>query len=526
MDYTLFTSNASESKAPSGKAAQRRSLRFRSGSALLGAMAAVFLLMILGVGLVAVTTQGIYATRRIEKTSVAFNYSESGAERAVRWMKDQPSPPTGTSSFDPFGGSQNLGTGTYQATVTPDPDNVSAPLKKFKIVASGTYFGRTQTVELILRQQSFGKYAYFTDKEVSSVTGGAIWFISSDRIRGPAHSNNVGGSNFRINWGGGPGPIFQDMVTAAGPSMTYAPTAPASEPDFLKIYLTGSRGYNLSVDNIPLPSSTDIQKAAAWGSTSGFPAVTGVYTPVNGGVYIHGDAAVVAQLDGSGNQQFRITQGATVTTITYDLAANVTKKQVGAGAVTTTAGLGTGVIFCQGNVTSLSGTIGNNLTSSDSPPHIVTRNAYTIATDVVGDKNIVVTGPIKYASAPDPTLSVHDPVNLKPGTLGLVARDVMIASGAPTNMEIDAVCLAGGSTVADGSFYVQNYNTKKPTGTLKVVGGIIQKGRGPVGTFSGSTLSTGYHKDYWYDPRLADNPPPYFPTTGLYDRVSWRRIAG
>lgn len=82
----------------------------------------------------------------------------------------------------------------------------------------------------------------------------------------------------------------------------------------------------------------------------------------------------------------------------------------------------------------------------------------------------------------------------------------------------------GGRNTTSGSFYVANYNTKKPTGTLRVLGGIIQKARGPVGHFdpnTGKTL-TGYAKNYSYDPRLASNPPPFYPTTGTYERLSWR----
>jgi len=59
-----------------------------------------------------------------------------------------------------------------------------------------------------------------------------------------------------------------------------------------------------------------------------------------------------------------------------------------------------------------------------------------------------------------------------------------------------------------------------------VYGGIIQKKRGAVGTFnSGSgAIVTGYEKNYSYDPRLMDNPPPAFPTTGQVEKVAWNEI--
>lgn len=80
--------------------------------------------------------------------------------------------------------------------------------------------------------------------------------------------------------------------------------------------------------------------------------------------------------------------------------------------------------------------------------------------------------------------------------------------------------LAGSSSV-DGSVSVNNYSLGS-TGTLKVIGGLIQSTRGVVGRLSGGTIAHGYAKDYHYDPRLASAPPPFYPTTGQYDRISWR----
>ena len=53
---------------------------------------------------------------------------------------------------------------------------------------------------------------------------------------------------------------------------------------------------------------------------------------------------------------------------------------------------------------------------------------------------------------------------------------------------------------------------------------IIQNKRGPIGTFNPSTNTptSGYTKDYHYDPRMAVDPPPFFPTTGEYDVHSWQ----
>jgi len=206
-----------------------------------------------------------------------------------------------------------------------------------------------------------------------------------------------------------------------------------------------------------------------------------------------------------------------------DKANDVMYQKVNSGATTTIPGSGNGMVYSTGNITSLSGTIADNIVSG-SPASVAARSAYTIATDVNNNKNITLTSTLKHKTAFNPDLAPNDAANLYSGTVGLIGRNVTIASGAPKNMEIDAVILAGSSSTSDGSFSVADYNTKTPTGTLKVLGGIIQKARGAVGTLSGSNLATGYAKDYYYDARMADNPPPFFPTTGGYDKVSWRRI--
>jgi hypothetical protein len=60
------------------------------------------------------------------------------------------------------------------------------------------------------------------------------------------------------------------------------------------------------------------------------------------------------------------------------------------------------------------------------------------------------------------------------------------------------------------TFIVPYYNAGSPRGTLTVTGAIGQKYRGPVGTFNGSGIVTGYSKAYTYDSRLKYLSPPRF----------------
>lgn len=474
-----------------------------------------------------VTTASLHQNQLQQSNSIALNLAESGAEVAALWLKKQSYPPAYTSAFDPFGGARALGNGTYQVTIYPDPSNSTQFLKIFRVVSTGTFSHTTKNVEIVLRQASFGRYAYFTDKETSTVSGGAIWWRTGERVDGPVHSNNRDGSNFNINYVGSNSPIFLDMVTASGSSINYDPKKPRGESDFKKIFNDGTKGYKLGVPPIALPDSTDSQKLAALGSTSNYPSSTGVYirSDLNGGIYIVGDAGIELSVDSSGSQKLTIKQVVSGTTRTTTVTLNkngttTASGPVGAGSPTSSSWPTNGVVYCTGNITSLKGTVADNTVASG---QVTQRSALTIATDVNAGKDVTITDNLVYKTRPNKTLDDDASVNLAAGTLGVVARNIKVSSSAPRNLSIDAVLMAGGNNTSSGSFYVENYDTKS-TGTLTLLGGVIQKARGPVGTFNPSTgtASSGYAKNYSYDPRLANYPPPFFPTTGTYERLSWQ----
>ena len=57
-------------------------------------------------------------------------------------------------------------------------------------------------------------------------------------------------------------------------------------------------------------------------------------------------------------------------------------------------------------------------------------------------------------------------------------------------------------------------------GRLYLTGGIIQDTRGAVGLTNGS----GYTKRYAYDACGATQPPPYFPTTGMFSKGQYYQV--
>lgn len=400
-------------------------------------------------------------------------------------------------------------------TVTIDgTGNANRYLKVFTITSTASLSAdpnKTRRIVAIITQENFGRYLYFTDSETSSVAGGQpIWWIPGEKADGPVHSN----SQFNIAWkvNTPPDPIFLGPVTSAASTVNYqrigtGPNAPQNENEYKQIFKDGSAGLKLGVERIDLPANVYIQQSVAWGASTGFPTNNGVYLPndgynVIGGIYIKGDCVISMSVQGS-NQVFTISQGGKSTTITLNTVAQNTKIQPQGGGAQVYNGLINGVIYCDGNITGLSGKV---------------KGAYNIVADLQKGYNITITDNIIYNDDPRQNPDSQD-------RLGLMARNVIISTSAPYNLEIDAVILAGSKDSSDGSFYYAGWQGSL-RGTLTVFGGIIQKKRGPVGTFSSSTGQpiSGYRKNYKYDSRMANNPPPYFATTGKYQIVAWRDL--
>jgi Tfp pilus assembly protein PilX len=110
--------------------------------------------------------------------------------------------------------------------------------------------------------------------------------------------------------------------------------------------------------------------------------------------------------------------------------------------------------------------------------------------------------------------------------LGLVAEQNVIMWNSTANLDVADETVMAAIMALNTSWTAQNYDSGTPRGKLIVYGGIIQKKRGAVGTFNAGTgaIVTGYEKNYSYDPRLMDNPPPAFPTTGQVEKVAWNEV--
>jgi Tfp pilus assembly protein PilX len=108
--------------------------------------------------------------------------------------------------------------------------------------------------------------------------------------------------------------------------------------------------------------------------------------------------------------------------------------------------------------------------------------------------------------------------------LGLISEEDVIMAATTANLDSGDETVMASVMALGESFQAENYASGAPRGKLKLYGGIVQMRRGPVGTFGGSGIVSGYEKAYSHDMRLVDNPPPAFPTTGQIERISWSQI--
>lgn len=512
----------------------------RKGSVLMLVVVVMVMLLILGMAVLSLSAMRLTVAANETDRLKALNLGEAGGEYGVAWLVSQSSPPSGTSPFDPFNGPLQLDSGSVSVSIDPDDNNSRNIIKKYVVEATGQIVRkrRSGAVRIYVMTQSFGDYAYFTNHETGYSSGSTVWFIGWDHIDGRAHSND----RFHINWWANtpPNPIFLAPVTTANNSIQwYQNHTPQTENDWRQVFLNGRSGVQTGLERINLPAGTDDQKMAAWGTSSGFPtpgSAPDVYLRANqyygGGIYIKGDIETMTSSVEMGREVLRMnqitnnrpsnqpddTQNVTIN-IDWENGSVTMQKQI----TTWTFQGGTwrsesrtttetqypapnGVIYADGNIKSLSG---------------VYKGAMTLATSP--QKGVTIKG----------NLTANDNPRTNPNStdvLGIVSQTVKIdvpatnrwRGGTTQGVEIDSVMLAGIASDS-GAIYNARWNSGQVQGTIRVLGGLIQAQRGEMGQFSGSRIVSGYAKDYKYDTRLLDNPPPWFPTTGKLKKAGWQQ---
>lgn len=127
--------------------------------------------------------------------------------------------------------------------------------------------------------------------------------------------------------------------------------------------------------------------------------------------------------------------------------------------------------------------------------------------------NVYLDDNVQYNTDPRTTPTSTD-------MLGIVAENDIIVTDNTVNRA--DITIQASMFSMTGGFTAEDYDTRPVSGTIYEYGGICQYQRGAVGQFSGSKITSGFYKNYTYDNRLLVSFPPAFPSTGLFEVLSWK----
>ncbi len=444
-------------------------------------------------------------------------------------------------------------------------------------VAEDIFGNRTVRRELVY-QESFAKYAYFTDVEPSSIS-----FGGGDAIYGPVHTNDY----LKIYSSGA---SFYSTVTTAK-------TVQGAQYGVFK------QGYTENAAKIPMPQTAELTKLQVQATAGG----TSFVGTTSGGT---GQATtriefLAIDLNGDGDATddnegfFRVYQssnpGWVVAARPSDFSSNRLRNSPhcghyhaggafvpalshpSSGSDNKSNAVTTGVRRCfLGGSDSLWGgflptdSLGQWLPwpgavspllagrpdagylfplSRELNPSfkgvIYTAGKVAISGTVRGrvtlaaSGTIVIADDVQYATGSGAG-SCRDILGLFSGQDVIVADNTLnspiqpVPSGTYATFDATKDEFVSAVILALNIFSVENYSSGHTTaepcestawgrGCLYLTGGIIQKTRGAVGTI-GSPGGTGYLKRYSYDQCAFSDPPPYYPTTGHFVRGQWYEV--
>jgi type II secretory pathway pseudopilin PulG len=557
----------------------------RDGYALLLVMMVLLAVGILAAGAVTVAGNAslinAYESRRTELEMLA----DAGLETARARLNAVPSlyPETGFATLEngvtPVDAAGAPIAGVKRYTYAGPIGQTSGQYGVFGTIISIVQSGNSRVVRRgDVSQESFAKYAYFTDVEPSNIS-----FGGGDVISGPVHSND------RIK-------IYESGATFRGPG-----TVTTARDVTGKSNAVFTEGYDEYVARIELPDVAELTKLRGFASAGG----TAFTAPAGGNAYesrmriefVNYDLNNDGRRDGDNEGFFRVyrSQGE----LDYIMASRNSgwESSQNCGWYT---GTGNGRRFelirnvdgdasvklsklrdpsarCYlGGADSLYGGFRENDPQSNGgwirrtfaltnvPPRLAGLPDFNFLFPLSRDLNpnfkgvIHVTGKIAISGV------VRGRVTLAATENILIADDVVYASAGNGCEDILGLFGGGDIAVVDNTintaqkpnestsfrsydstpsefingvlltlntFHVQNYGSAPVNaelcenvwfgrGCLFLTGGIIQRTRGAVGTANG----TGYLKRYTYDACAFSDPPPYFPTTGHFARSRYYEI--
>lgn len=350
------------------------------------------------------------------------------------------------------------------------------------------------TSQVMTKDASTGAYTTFGSAVTQTMTATdtitfsctEIQFGSGDKVNGPLKTNDA----LLL----ADSPLFTSPLTETAWATAPDPTRPWRGTGTPSAGTSGQPGYVPKIGSaLTMPASnTDLQTAAAGSAGCVYSGATRITFTADGRMSVKSPAtsgAVARCYSGTGGVETK-----DVPSVIYvkDTTATCSAGSLGYPLTGEALGLPATVDYdCHKGTAYVSGVLKGRVT-------------------VASANDIVVVGDTTYAGGP----TGSDALGLIPQNYAWIYHPVDTSGANMLATPVTQLCAAVLSV--SHSFLVQNYNYGAPissgtTRTLQVRGAIAQRFRGAVSLFrSDGTLATGYSKDYVFDPRLANAPPPYF----------------
>ena len=547
-------------------------------------------------------------TRKRANAYQAQLLADTGLRASLQWLTVQSGAPTTLSAFRPaaldalgFWGSTVNGNydrlsftlsdgsvGTVDVRLLPFADNDTQTMKSYLVEAVGTYQGTKQIINAAVIQDTFAKYAFFSDNAPakdsywtagSTVFNGPVQVNARNMVTGsPEYDANAGIS---IIWQNKSGkqlfkyPYDNSFTTSAFDTQinwykgtTATKSAPSNSTQWSYVATNGQPAIKTGVAAVDMPTQSNMQEVAALGSpAASVPAGPSVTVPQSasatcGGIYINGDVDNM-KLTASGTS--KTTQGIEIyqndgtkrikTVITIDPTLGSTgqtkiERFVSTSMADTTFpatpvtgypqilnGRTNGVVYTNGNI----GTPGvPNSSNKNGIPQTFGSGGIsgTVANNLMQTSTVAkFTNDLNIVTAANKDVNISSDIiyasktsgspNASTGVMGIVSRKVQIIQNLDTDVNGDGANIALDATVfAYDTFNAEN-PLDRPINTFTMLGGYIAK---TPGLFAGidkttGTQWTGLTTTRNYDSRVASRPPPYFPSTGNQYKVrSYQRV--
>jgi|AntRauTorckE6833_2_1112554.scaffolds.fasta_scaffold02026_4 cytoskeletal protein CcmA (bactofilin family) len=349
---------------------------------------------------------------------------------------------------------------------------------KVLIVSEGNYGGYESEIEVLLQRDSFSKFSYFTNEERLPNSNTQIFFSTGDVLTGPIHSNGTfsmaGSPTFNgdvsspNDWVGQSGDYNGDTSEERHGSDT---------PEF-----NGTANFDMATPrNLPGQTQIDDLKAAANSGGITFNSDAELE------FYVSDDVGYVRETETEWQQECQW--------VGY---WNCYWVQVVVSSTSYTLSDYNGLISVDG-IAKVKGEVKGKVTLHAS-------------------QKIEIMGDIIYNQNP-----TADPNIVSSDLMGLVSEgDVVVDKYAHQDNGSSDLNIHASIMALDNAFTVEDYWTGGNRGVLNILGGIIQKNRGPVGTFNSYGTASGFSKNYIYDERLLETIPPSFPRESIFTIVYWK----